>query len=176
VHDTLGLNLTSSAFYGAATISIASFLAVPIGGFLADTLAARNAIGRFYMLAIGLLLAGLFLMPLVVAASAMTIGLVLLASGFGKGLFDGCIYAAMHDVIPREARASAVGLMTMCGFIGAGITPLVVAKVAKTFGMGAGITSLCILYFVAVGILLATRSSTRRVAVETRAIEAGNVA
>ena len=175
VHDVLGLNLASSAFYGAATISIASFLAVPIGGFLADTLAARTAIGRFYTLAIGLALAGVLLMPLIAAGSAMTIGLVLLASSFGKGLFDGCIYSAMHDVMPREARASAVGLMTMCGFIGAGLTPLFVAKAAKTFSMAAGMTSLCVLYFIAVAILLATRSSTRRVAIETKAIEVGNV-
>jgi MFS family permease len=172
VHDALGLNLAGSAFYGAATISIASFLAVPLGGLLADFLAARTPLGRFYTLAIGLTLAGILLMPLIAAGSAMTIGLVLLASSFGKGLFDGCIYAAMHDVIPREARASAVGLMTMWGFIGAGLTPLFVAKAANVFGMAAGITSLCVLYFLAVGILLTTRGTTRRVAIETRAIEA----
>jgi MFS family permease len=175
VHDALGLNLASSALYGAATISVASFLAVPIGGLLADTLAARTAVGRFYTLAIGLTLAGVLLMPLIAAGSAMTIGLVLLASSFGKGLFDGCIYSAMHDVMPREARASAVGLMTMCGFIGAGLTPLFVAKAAKVFGMAAGMTSLCVLYFLAVGILLVTRRATQRVALETRALETGNV-
>jgi MFS family permease len=174
VHDALGLNLANSAFYGAATISIAAFLAVPLGGLLADTLAARSALGRFYTLAIGLALAGLLLMPLVAAGSAVTIGLVLLASSFGKGLFDGCIYAAMHDVVPREARASAVGLMTMCGFIGAGITPFVVAKMAREFGMATGLTSLCVLYFLAVGILLTTRGPTRRVALETRALEMGS--
>lgn len=176
VHDALGLNLASSALYGAATISIASFLGVPIGGLLADGLIKRTALGRFYTLAIGLTLAGVLLMPLIAAGSAMTIGLVLLASSFGKGLFDGCIYAAMHDVMPREARASAVGLMTMCGFIGAGLAPLFVAKAANTFGMAAGMTSLCVLYFLAVGILLATRSTTRRVALETRALEASNAA
>ena len=151
--------------------AFASFLAVPIGGLLADALAARTALGRFYTLAIGLTLAGALLVPLIAAESALTIGLVLLASSFGKGLFDGCIYASMHDVVPREARPRAVGLMTMFGFIGAGLTPLFVAKAAKVFGMGAGITSLCVLYFVAVGVLLVTRSSTRRVAVETRALE-----
>jgi MFS family permease len=128
-------------------------------------------LGRFYTLAIGLALAGALLVPLVAASTAITIGLVLLASSFGKGLFDGCIYAAMHDVVPREARASAVGLMTMCGFIGAGLTPLFVAKAAKVFGMGVGITSLCVLYFVAVGVLLMTRGPTRRVAIEMRALE-----
>lgn len=176
VHDALGLDLASSAFYGAATISIAAFLAVPVGGFLADALAGKTPIGRFYMLAIGLTLAGVLLMPLITAGSAATIGLVLLTSSFGKGLFDGCIYAAMHDVMPREARASAVGLMTMCGFIGAGLTPLLVAVAARTFGMAAGLTSLCVLYFIAVGILLMTRGVTNRVVVQERAVEMSSVA
>jgi MFS family permease len=172
VHDTLKLNLTESALYGAATISVAGVIAIPIGGLLADLLARRTPFGRFLMLAIGLALAGVLLLPLVVANSAMMIGAVLLASSAGKGLFDGCIYASMHDVIPREARASAVGLMTMCGFIGAGITPLVIAKLSHSFGLAAGITSLSILYFVAVALLLAMWRTTSRVVTANRALEA----
>src|SRR5690606_36994720 len=41
VHDALGLDLAESALYGAATISIASLTAVPLGGLLADWLAVR---------------------------------------------------------------------------------------------------------------------------------------
>lgn len=176
VHDALGLSLADSALYGAATISVAGFLAIPFGGLLADWLAARTPVGRFYALAIGLTLAGILLTPLIVAGSAITIGLVLLASSFGKGLFDGCIYAAMHDVVPAEARASAVGLMTMWGFIGAGLTPLFVATASKVLGMAAGMTLLSILYVIAVVLLLATRRATRRIVLETRQIEGTAVA
>jgi len=173
VHDALGLDLADSALYGAVTISVASFLAVPIGGFLADWLAERTPVGRFYTLAIGLSFAGLLLLPLIIAGSAFTIGLVLLMTSFGKGIFDGCIYSSMHDVVPREARASAVGLMTMWGFIGAGFTPLFVATASKVWSMAVGMTSLAVLYFIAVGVLLATRPVTRRVVLETRALEGG---
>jgi MFS family permease len=173
VHDALGLDLADSALYGAATISIAGFIMVPFGGLLADWLAARTPIGRFYTLAIGLGLAGLLLLPLMAARSALAIGLVLLASSAGKGIFDGCIYSTMHDVVPREARASAVGLMTMSGFIGAGLTPLFVAKASKVWGMAAGLTSLAALYFIAVIVLLAIRGTTRRVVLETRRTEEG---
>jgi MFS family permease len=176
VHDSLGLNLADSALYGAATISIAGFIAVPFGGLIADWLAARTPIGRFYTLAVGLGCAGIFLLPLMNASSAMAIAVVLLASSAGKGLFDGCIYSTMHDVIPREARASAVGLMTMCGFIGAGLTPLFVAIASKVWGMAAGLTSLAALYFIAVVILLAIRGSTRRIVLETRQIDEGAIA
>jgi MFS family permease len=72
----------------------------------------------------------------------------------GKGLFDGCIYAAMQDVVSPETRASAVGLMTMVGFLGAGLAPLMVAKLADTFGMAFGLSSLAGLYALAVAVLL----------------------
>jgi nitrate/nitrite transporter NarK len=173
VHDSLGLNLGASALYGSATINIAGFLAVPLGGLLADGLTARTTIGRFYALIIGLSLAAVCLLPLVLARSALSVGLVLLASSIGKGLFDGCIYASMHDVVPPQARATAVGLMTMLGFFGAGITPIFVAKAAEHYGMAAGISSLAVLYFIAVALLLATRGVTRHAVLETRQLETG---
>lgn len=172
LHDALGLDLAGSALYGAAMLNIAGLLFVPLGGLLAERLAVHTPIGHFYTLAVGLALAGLLLLPLGFAKSALAVGWVLLASSAGKGLFDGCIYAAMHDVVPREARATAVGLMTMVGFCGAGMTPIFVAQASVTFGMAAAMTSMSILYFLAVALLLATRASTRRAIMETRHHEA----
>ena len=171
VHDTLGLNLGESALYGSTTINIAGFLAVPLGGLLADTLTARTSIGRFHALTIGLSVAAVCLLPLRLADSAVAVGLVLLASSIGKGLFDGCIYASMHDVVPPEARATAVGLMTMLGFFGGGITPIFVAEAAGRYGMGVGITSLAVLYFAAVALLLVTQGITRQAVRQTRELE-----
>jgi MFS family permease len=162
VNKELGLNLADSAWVGAATINIAGFLSVPLGGLLADTLAKRTPVGRFYTLAIGLGLAGVLLLPLLGVRTALGIGMVLVATSVAKGLFDGCIYAAMHDVVPPHARATAVGMMTMIGFFGAGATPLIVAGIGEAFGMRAGIVGMAGLYFVAVVILLAMRATTRR--------------
>ena len=172
VHDVMGMNLSSSALYGAASINLAGFLAVPFGGLLADWLAGRSAIGRFYALIIGLGIAAVCLVPFAFAKSALMVGVVLLCSSIGKGLFDGCIYAAMHDVVPPQARATAVGLMTMLGFFGAGLMPLLVAQSASLFGMAAGLASLAVLYFIAVGILLATRGATQIAVLQTRQLEA----
>jgi MFS family permease len=162
VNKELGMNLADSAWVGAATINTAGFLSVPLGGLLADALAKRTPIGRFVTLSIGLGLAGLLLLPLLAARTALGIGLVLVATSIAKGLFDGCIYAAMHDVVPPHARATAVGMMTMIGFFGAGLTPLMVAKIGDAFGMRAGIVAMAALYFTAVLILLAMQRSTRR--------------
>jgi len=142
VKNLLGLNLADSAWVGSATINIAGFCAVPLGGLLADTLAKKSPIGRFTTLAIGLGLAGLLLLPLLGAETATQIGMVLVATSIAKGLFDGCIYAAMQDVVPPQARATAVGMMTMIGFLGAGITPILVAWIGESFGMGSGIVAM----------------------------------
>ncbi len=162
VHDELGLSLGGAAFYGAASIQIAGFLTVPFGGLLADTLAKRTPIGRFYTLAIGLGAAAILLLPLLWATTAAMVGIVLLATSVGKGLFDGCIYAAMHDVVPPHARATAVGMMTMIGFFGAGLTPLFVAWLGESFGLAIGMTSMAGAYVVAVAILMAMRETTRQ--------------
>jgi nitrate/nitrite transporter NarK len=173
LHDELDLDLAASALYGSATLSAAGILCVPLGGFLAHRLAARTPLAVFYVLATGLTLAGLLLLPLWLATSAFAVGAVLFASGAGKGLFDGCIYAAMHDVVPPAARATAVGLMTLVGFCGAGLAPIGVAQASARIGMAPAMTSLAFLYLAAAVLLIATRASTRRTILETREIEDG---
>jgi MFS family permease len=162
VHDVLGLNLGGSALVGAATIQIAGFLTVPFSGLLGDYLARRTPVGRFYTLAIGLAAAAVLLVPLLWATTAGMVGLVLLLTSIGKGLFDGCIYAAMHDVVPPHARATAVGLMTMIGFFGAGLAPLLIAWMSGSFGLAAGMVSMAGAYVVAVVLILSMTKAIRR--------------
>ena len=162
VAEQLGENLGGAALYGAATIQLAGFFTVPFGGLLGDTLRKRSPIGRFYTLAIGLAAAAVLLLPLLRAETAAMVGLVLIATSIGKGLFDGCIYAAMHDVVPPHARATAVGMMTMIGFFGAGLSPLVVVWAGERFGLAAGMTSMAAAYVVAVVLILAMSGFTRR--------------
>jgi sugar phosphate permease len=79
----------------------------------------------------------------------------------------------MHDVVPPSARATAVGLMTLVGFCGAGVAPIAVAQASESIGMAPALTSLAFLYLAAAVLLTATRSSTRRTILETRRIEDG---
>jgi MFS family permease len=173
LHDAFGLDLAASALYGSTTLSAAGIACVPLGGYLAHRLAARTPLAVFDVLTVGMTLAGLLLLPLALATSAFAVGAVLFASGAGKGLFDGCIYAAMHDVVPPSSRATAVGLMTLVGFCGAGLAPIAVAQASARIGMAPAMTSLALLYLAAAGLLLATRSSTRGRILETRDVEEG---
>ena len=115
------------------------------------------------MLALGLSLAALFLLPFPLVTSVPLVGLLLFATSFGKGLFDGCVYAALHDVMPAEARATAAGLMTMLGFIGAGITTVALPAIAVHTGLAAGFAMMSGLYILAVIVLLGARPIIKRV-------------
>ncbi len=156
-HNELHFNLTEAAYYGALTINLAGFIAVLCSGTIADWAAQRVRMGRFYVLSGGLLLAFLFLLPFGFFRNPNLLGLCLLLSGFCKGLFDGSIYAAMHDVVPPTARASAVGLMTTVGFAGAGLSPLLIGRLGETVGLGAAFSLIAVLYIAAVVLLLLSR-------------------
>jgi len=161
-HDVLKLNLADSALVGPVMITSAGFGAVLVGGWLSDKLAARSVTGRVTVLAFGLALAGLFLLPFPWAGSVLVVGALLFATSFGKGLFDGCIYAAMHDVVPDSARATAAGLMTMLGFLGAGISTAALPAIAVHTGLAAGFAMMAGLYALAVLALLAGRGTVHR--------------
>lgn len=162
-HDVLKLNLADSALVGPVMITTAGFFSVLVGGWMSDRFAARSPLGRFTVLAIGLALAALFLVPFPWAGSVAMVGTLLFATSFGKGLFDGCIYAAMHDVMPNEARATAAGLMTMTGFLGAGISTVALPAIAVHTGLAAGFSMMAGLYLLAVVALLVGRPMVRRV-------------
>lgn len=164
-HDVLGLNLADSALVGPVMITTAGFMSVLLGGWLSDRFAAKSTAGRFTVLALGLALAAIFLLPFPWATSVVTVGALLFATSFGKGLFDGCIYAAMHDVVPDAARATAAGLMTMMGFLGAGISTVALPAIAVHTGLAAGFTMMAALYLVAVVALLAGRPTVRHMMV-----------
>ena len=107
-------------------------------------------------------LAALFLLPFPWAGSVVVVGTLLFATSFGKGLFDGCIYAAMHDVVPDSARATAAGLMTMLGFLGAGVSTVALPAIAVHTGLAAGFAMVAGLYALAVIALLAGRPLVRQ--------------
>jgi MFS family permease len=42
--------------------------------------------------------------------------------GFFKGIYDANIWASLHDVVPAQRRATAVGVMNSLGWLSGGIS------------------------------------------------------
>ena len=140
VHDALGESLTGSALYGSATINIAGFVAVPLGGLLADVLARRSPLGRFYTLAIGLSVAG----RAARGDGARDLG----RRGRAGAARDHAGQGALRRLhLCRHAGRGAAACARHRGrhddddgFIGAGLAPLFVAQASIGFGMAAALT------------------------------------
>ena len=88
--------------------------------------------------------------------------------GFFKGMYDANIFAAMLDVVPAEARGTAVGFMNMTGWlVGAGTAPVFIGYIAKQSSLGFAISVAAIALVIASALLLTAILTTVNRDVET---------
>lgn len=130
------MSLSMAGLNATAFLQIASVCGVLLGGVLADRLARRYAAGRMLTQAAGLFLGVPFLF---LSGWTLSVPLFVLAmTGFGlfKGLYDANIWASLHDVVPVERRATAVGVMNSVGWLGGGVAPVAIGFASARFGMG----------------------------------------
>ena len=162
LHDRFGKSLTEAAAIATSSIMLAGLVAMLAGGILADLLVKRTRLARFYLMAASLISAGPFVY---LCGLAQTVGVLvfgLIGAGFIKGIFDSCIYAAMHDVMAPAERSTAVGMMNFIGFIGAGLAPYIVGVYAPSLGLGAAIGLTSVVYIAAGSLLLVFRDVIRQ--------------
>jgi MFS family permease len=154
LYRKFNLSLAMAGVSATVYLQVASVLGVLSGGVLADRLAKTNRGGRMLTQAIGLTLGVPFIF---LAGWSLSVPIVIAAlTGFGyfKGLYDANIWASLHDVVPPERRASAVGFMNSVGWIGGGVAPVAIAAASERFGMGACISANSIIYLLIAIILL----------------------
>jgi MFS family permease len=153
LYRKFNLSLAMAGVSATAYLQIASVLGVLSGGVLADKLAKTNRGGRMLTQAIGLTLGVPFIF---LAGWTLSVPIVILAlTGFGyfKGLYDANIWASLHDVVPPERRASAVGFMNSLGWIGGGVAPVAIAAASERFGMSACISVNSVIYLLVAALL-----------------------
>ena len=154
LYRKFNLSLAMAGVSATAYLQIASVLGVLSGGVLADKFAKANRGGRMLTQAIGLTLGVPFIF---LAGWTLSVPLVIVAlTGFGyfKGLYDANIWASLHDVVPPERRASAVGFMNSVGWIGGGVAPVAIAAASERFGMSACISANSVIYLLVAILLL----------------------
>lgn len=156
VYDRFQMDLAKSGLTATLYIQLASMLACPIGGWLADKLRERTPGGRMMVQAAGVLCGA----PFVVLCGSSTVlpALIVALVGWGlfKGLYDANIFASVYDVIPPESRGATAGLMNTVGWLaGGGSAPIVIGWIAESHGLGYAI-SLAAGVYVLAGILLLT--------------------
>ncbi len=149
LHDKFSLNQADAAFNATIFLQSATFIGILIGGKTADALRHRVTAARFWLIVAGLALSA----PCIYLLGNSDTLLItrIAASGFGlfSGLFIANIFPAAFDIVPCEARATAVGLLNFCGAIISGFATLFGGIWKQSLGIDR------LLSFTAIGYLVA---------------------
>lgn len=127
---------------GTIYIHLASALAVPFAGWLADRLVRRWATGRMLVQTLGLLVGAAFVFVVGNTGNTTTLILAMTCFGFCKGFYDSGIFASLYDVIEPRARGTAAGLMNTIGWGGGALGPLFVGFASKYGGKSSGVENM----------------------------------
>jgi MFS family permease len=124
-------SLGSAGLSGTLYIHLASALAVPLAGWLADRLSWRWRSGRVLVQLAGLVFGAAFVAVVGRTQSTVTLVVTMALYGICKGFYDSGIFASLYDTIDPRARGSAAGLMNSVGWAGGALGPLFVGVATK---------------------------------------------
>jgi MFS family permease len=129
--EKFGYNLAMAGLTGTVFIHTASFIAVPIAGWLADKLSRRFAGGRIMIQAAGLIGGAAFVFLVGSTENKTTLILSMSIFGLCKGFYDSGIFASLYDTIEPRARGTAAGIMNTVGWGGGAFGPWLVGWIAE---------------------------------------------
>lgn len=161
--------LSAAGLSGTVYIHLASAVAVPLAGLLADRWARRYAGGRVMVQALGLLAGAAFVLLVGRTNSEQTLVLAMAAFGFCKGFYDSGIFASLYDAVEPRARGTAAGLMNAVGWGGGAFGPWFIGWLAEhgshsteIENMSEGIAYGSVVYLISAVLLLAAIGHLRR--------------
>jgi len=153
LYEKFSLGLADAGYTATVYLQTASVVGTLIGGALADYLYRRNRAARFWLIALGMLLAA----PCVhLIGNSDTLFLTKLSAvGFGltAGLALANLYISSFDVVPADTRSSAVAFMNLSAYLTSGFAPLFTGVWKQTLGIHR-VMSYASLLLVAAAILL----------------------
>jgi MFS family permease len=160
---TFHMSLSMSGVNSTVYLQLASVVGVLCGGVLADRMAHGGRGGRMRVQALGLIAGAPFLFLTGWTLSIPVLIGGMLGFGYFKGMYDSNIWAALHDVVRPECRATAVGIMNSLGWLGGGLAPLAIAAASRHFGMGVCLSATSVIYLLVAAVLLWNARAAARI-------------
>jgi MFS family permease len=114
-------------------------LGVLAGGWIADQLQKRFAYGRIIAIAGAFLLAAPFLLLAIQSEEKRVLLFGLFVAGFFMSWYHGPVTAVLHDMMPRRAHATSVGVYMFATQLIGGLGPQVVGKISDLQDMQLGL-------------------------------------
>jgi len=146
LYDKFNMSLTMAGFSATVYLQVGSVIGVLCGGMLADRLRARYRGGRMMTQSLGLYGGVPFIFVVGWTLQVPILVVAMACFGFFKGIYDANIWASLHDVVPAQRRATAVGVMNSLGWLSGGISAVSIAWASQRFGMSACISANSMVY------------------------------
>jgi len=112
---------------------------VLMGGWIADQLQKHLAYGRIIAVAIAFLLAAPFLLLAIQSDEKQFVLMGLFIAGFFMSWYHGPVTAVLHDMMPRRAHATSVGVYMFATQLVGGLGPQVVGKISDLHDLQLGL-------------------------------------
>ena len=148
------LKLADAAFTATVFLQTATLVGLLCGGILADKLYAKTNAARLYLMTASLLLCAPCLYAIGNSDTLNATRVAASAFGLFAGFFMGNIFPAAFEVVPADARASAVGLLNFFGALVSGLAPLLVGIWKKTIGVDRWLSYAALIYVAAAVVLI----------------------
>ena len=154
LHDKFDLTQADAAWNATVYLQSATAIGLLGGGFLSDWLYRRSAAARQWVLVASLVCSAPSLYLIGAGETLPATRLAAAAFGLSSGLFMGNIFAAGFEVVPAGLRATAVGILNLCGGMVSGCATLFGGMWKESIGID-GLLAVTALAYLAAGALLA---------------------
>ncbi len=114
-------------------------LGVLVGGYVADRLHRMFAYGRIIAVTAAFLLAAPFLLLAIQSEEKSTVLLGLFVAAFFMSWYHGPVTAVLHDMMPRRAHATSIGVYMFATQLLGGLGPPVVGKISDLHDLQLGL-------------------------------------
>jgi predicted MFS family arabinose efflux permease len=112
---------------------------VLLGGWIADQLQKRLAYGRIIAVAAAFLLAAPFLLIAIQSEEKRFVLMGLFIAFFFMSWYHGPVTAVLHDMMPRRAHATSVGVYMFATQLVGGLGPQVIGKISDLHDLQLGL-------------------------------------
>lgn len=154
LYEEFEMSLSKAGFHSMFYTHLFAFIGIIIAGRISDKLAQKDPAKRMLMQGLGLLLASPFIFMMGFAQHLVLVYIGFAGFGFARAFFEANIYTVLYDVIPKQYRSSASGVMIMIGFSVGSLSSVILGYLKPNIGLSMGISMLSLVWVVCGLILL----------------------
>jgi predicted MFS family arabinose efflux permease len=155
LHDKFELSQSDAAFNATLFLQGSTAIGLIGGGWLADKLLRVTKASRYYLMLASLVLCAPCLHAIGNCETLVQLRVAAAAFGLFSGLLMGNIFPSAFEVVPAQLRATAVGVLNLCGALMSGFAALFGGLWKSTLGIDRLLTLTGVAYFLAGLLLLA---------------------